>query len=299
MEEIVIVIKSFYNDINRAARLMKSIAEFNVDEIPVHLIIPEKDKDSFVENLGTGTYELHLDEEILKKVMACTTSTIADTSGGVLQQIIKSEFWRLGLAENYLIIDSDSYFIKDFSVSDFMFRNGIPYTIMNEGGHQREWAARAGDRRFLRDYCETRDRGKELFKRTGPYFDFAPTPVIFSSKVMEALFETVAKPKGISFFDQIVQFPCETQWYGEFLLKDLTIPIIPREPLFKVWGFKSQWEEGQVLGETDDVLKENFLGVVDQSYWSRELDALSFKEKRAIKWERRIRRWKRWLYRRT
>ena len=170
---------------------------------------------------------------------------------------------------------------------------------MNEGGHQREWAARAGDRRYLDDYNELRDRGKGLFGRKGPYFDFAPTPVIFSSEVMSALYEKVAKPKGISFYDQIMEFPCETQWYGEFLLHDLTIPIVPREPLFKVWGFKGQWEEGQALGETEEVLKENFLGVVDQSYWSRDLDALSQDEKRRLKWQRRFKRWKRWLYRRA
>jgi hypothetical protein len=299
VKELVIVIKSFYNDLNRVLRLMKSIEKHNLDKLPVHVIVPEKDVDVFLEKLKPDTYELHTDELILDKVMACTSTIKEDVSGGLLQQIIKSEFWRLELARNYLIIDSDSYFIKDFSRDDFMFRDGVPYTIMNEGGHQREWAARAGDRRYLDDYNELRDRGKGLFGRKGPYFDFAPTPVIFSSEVMSALYEKVAKPKGISFYDQIMEFPCETQWYGEFLLHDLTIPIVPREPLFKVWGFKGQWEEGQALGETEEVLKENFLGVVDQSYWSRDLDALSQDEKRRLKWQRRFKRWKRWLYRRA
>ena len=63
------------------------------------------------------------------------------------------------------------------------------------------------------------------------------------------MFEKVAKPVGESFYDQIVRFPCETQWYGEFLLHDQTIPIIPREPLFKVWGFEEQWKEGLSLGD--------------------------------------------------
>ena len=111
----------------------------------------------------------------------------------------------------------------------------------------------------------------------------------------QTLYEKFAKPKGISFYDQIVDFPCETQWYGEFLLHDQTIPIIPREPLFKVWGFEAQFEEGVQLGENNDVLAMNFLGVVDQSYWSRSLDALTATEKKRIKWNRRWNRWTKWM----
>jgi len=197
---------------------------------------------------------------------------------------------KLNGMENFLIIDSDSYFIRDFTLKDFMFNECIPYTIMNEGRHQLDWAARAGKTRFIRDYHELREKALNLFGRAGPHFDFAPTPMICSSKVWRAMFEKVAKPVGESFYDQIVRFPCETQWYGEFLLHDQTIPIIPREPLFKVWGFKDQWKEGISLGETDEVLSENYLGVIDQSYWSRSLDAYSKSEKKKIKWKRRLNR---------
>ena len=207
-----------------------------------------------------------------------------------MQQVVKSEFWRLDIAENFLIIDSDSYFIKDFTVSDFMFNEDTPYTIMNEGRHQLDWAARAGNNRFIRNYHELREKALGLFGRVGPHFDFAPTPMICSSKVWRAMFEKVAKPVGESFYDQIVRFPCETQWYGEFLLNDQTISIIPREPLFKVWAFEDQWKEGVSLGETDEVLSRNYLGVIDQSYWSRSLDALTKSEQKKIKWKNRVNR---------
>ncbi len=36
------------------------------------------------------------------------------------QQIVKSSFWKLNVCENYLMIDSDSYFIKDFGVEGAM-----------------------------------------------------------------------------------------------------------------------------------------------------------------------------------
>ena len=286
-----LVVKSYFNDLNRVERLLKSIRQHNLDKLVLYIIVPTEDLVSFRNKLGFDAINYLSDIDILNLTMSCSKSTKIELPPVIMQQVVKTEFWRLRLAENYLIIDSDSYFIKDFSIKDFMFDNNTPYTIMNEGRHQLDWASRSGNIRFIQDYHELRERALSLFGRTGPHFDFAPTPMLCSSKVCEAMYEKVAKPKGESFYDQIVRFPCETQWYGEFLLHDQTIPIIPREPLFKVWGFEDQWKEGISIGETNDVLAKNYLGVIDQSYWSRSLDAYSKSQKRKIKWKRRIRRW--------
>lgn len=285
-----LVVKSHFNDLIRAERLVKSIREYNRDRIPLYLIIPSEDLRSFKDKLGTEEINFLTDSAVLGLTMGFSKAKEISLPPSIMQQVIKSEFWRLELAENFLIIDSDSYFIRDFSIKDFMFNEDTPYTIMNEGRHQLDWAARAGNNRFIRDYHELRERALGLFGRVGPHFDFAPTPMICSSKVWRAMYEKVAKPAGESFYDQIVRFPCETQWYGEFLLHDQTIPIIPREPLFKVWGFEEQWKEGVSLGETEEVLSENYLGVIDQSYWSRSLDVYSKSEIRKIKWRRRMNR---------
>ena len=287
----VLVVKSYFNDLNRAERLIHSIQKFNSDSIELYLIVPEEDLNVFKNKIGTEYVNYLVDNDILDQTMALSKARKVDLPPVIMQQVVKSEFWRLGIAGNFLIIDSDSYFIRDFSIKDFMFNEDTPYTIINEGRHQLDWAARAGNNRFIRDYHELRERALGLFGRVGPHFDFAPTPMICSSKVWRAMFEKVAKPVGESFYDQIVSFPCETQWYGEFLLHDQAIPIIPREPLFKVWGFEDQWKEGISLGETDKVLAQNYLGVIDQSYWSKSLDAYSSVQKRKIKWKRRLKRW--------
>jgi hypothetical protein len=285
-----IVIKSYFNDLNRADRLVKSITAHNRDELPVYVIVPKEDTIAFRERLGDQNINYLEDDDILQLTMMHSKSKKVELPPVIMQQVVKSEFWRLGLAKNFLIIDSDSYFIKEFTLQDFMFDEHTPYTIMNEGRHQLDWAARGGNERFIRDYHELRERALGLFVRKGPHFDFAPTPMICSSKVWQAMYDKVAKPKEESFYDQIVHFPCETQWYGEFLLHDQTIPIIPREPLFKVWGFEKQWKEGISLGETDEVLTENYLGVIDQSYWSRSLDAYTKTQKLKIKWKKRFNR---------
>ena len=41
------------------------------------------------------------------------------------QQVIKSEFWRLEKAKNYLVLDADCIFIRDFYQSDFIAKNDI------------------------------------------------------------------------------------------------------------------------------------------------------------------------------
>ena len=271
--------------------MVKSIREHNRDDIPTYLVTPKDDLDAFKDKLGEADVNYLTDDDILDLTMARAKAKEIELPPVIMQQIVKSEFWRLELAENFLIIDSDSYFIKEFSLQDFMFDDRTPYTIMNEGRHQLDWAARAGNERFIRDYHELRNRALDLFGRIGPHFDFAPTPMICSSKVWRRMYEKVAKPNGESFYDQIERFPCETQWYGEFLLHDQSIPIIPREPLFKVWGFEEQWKEGVSLGESDEVLARNYLGVIDQSYWSKSLDAYSKTQKKKIKWKRRFKRW--------
>lgn len=286
-----LVLKSYFNDLNRADRLVKSIKAFNSDNICLYIIVPSDDLVAFKNKLGTDSINYLTDSDILDLTMTHTKSTKFDLPPVIMQQVVKTEFWRLGIAENFLIIDSDSYFIKEFTLKDFMFNQETPYTIMNEGRHQLDWAARAGNERFIRDYHDLRKSALNLFGRKGPHFDFAPTPIICSSKVWRTMYEKVAKPARESFYDQIVRFPCETQWYGEFLLNDQTISIIPREPLFKVWGFEDQWKEGISLGETDDILAKNYLGVIDQSYWSKSLDAYTQKQKRIIKWKRRLKRW--------
>lgn len=46
------------------------------------------------------------------------------------QQIVKSQLYRLNITRNYVSLDSDSSFIKDFYISDFI-QEDIPFTIIH------------------------------------------------------------------------------------------------------------------------------------------------------------------------
>ncbi len=281
MESIVLFCKSYRGDLRRFERLAESVGRFNVDRIPFWLSVPEADRDVFeplVERYGLQDVS---DEAILEMALADGISRVPQLPPNVLQQVTKVEFWRLDVCRNFVVIDSDSWFIRPFRRADFLFDGEIPYTVMNEGRHALDFAARSGNHKFIRQFHELRQRALKLFGRPGRHFDFAPTPCIWSCAVWRALNEEYARPKGLNFQDLILQFPCETQWYGEFLLHARTIPLVPIEPLFKLWGFPGQFEESQRLGETDEVLAENYLGVVSQSNWDETLD---FEPRRKKRW---------------
>jgi len=159
-----------------------------------------------------------------------------------------------------------------FSINDFLLNDSVPYTVMHEGKEILQFAARVGMKNVIKEYIELRKEFQNIFHRSGPYFDFGPTPVIWSSMVWEGLSKDYAEPHKTNIYEMICKHSCELLWYGEYLLHATPFPIVPVEPLFKVYHYKEQFEEGRRLGENDQVVAENFMGVVMQSNWDRSLD---------------------------
>jgi len=277
MKPIVIFCKSYSKDIFRAVRLVRSIGKFNMDHIPFYISVPRSELAIFQKHLGNDFETLITDEEILEvsfRALGCRPGDILPhVPIHLMQQIVKAEFWRLGLCTNYLVVDSDSYFVRPFSTDDFLYHNTVPYTVMHEGKDILHFAARHGMKKIIKEYVAERKEFKTIFHRKGRNFDFGPTPVIWSSTVWEGLSEEYARPRKTNSYEMICKHPCELLWYGEYLLHAAPFPIIPVEPLFKVYHYKEQYEEGRRLGENDRVIAENFLGIVMQSNWDRSLDA--------------------------
>lgn len=276
MKNIVIYCKSYSKDLFRVIRLVKSVAKYNTDNIPLYISVPRNDLALFQEHLGSYSVILIADEEILDaslKKLGCKPGDILPhVPVHLMQQIIKAEFWRWGQCKNYLVVDSDSYFVRPFAINDFLFNDTVPYTVMHEGKEILQFAAREGMKNVIKEYYELRKEFQNIFHRSGRYFDFGPTPVIWSSMVWERLSKDYAEPCKTNIFEMICKHPCELLWYGEYLLHATPFPIVPVEPLFKVYHYKEQFEEGQQLGENEKMISENFLGIVMQSNWDRSLD---------------------------
>ena len=258
MHKLVLYCKSYHLDVHRAKNLLDSINKYNIDNIPFYISVPESDIDLFKKELGESNYTLLKDEDI---------NTLNEGWKG--QQIVKSQFWKLGLCENYLCIDSDCVFIKDFKVSDFMFDNETPYTVCHEYKSFFEFM----DKFPLsfdpyESFVNERLQIMELFGRSGAIYDFGPGPTIWSSKVWQSLEEQYIIPNNITFADLIEANGSEFTWYGEWLLRSQVIRLMPKGPLFKNYHYPHQYDFDKQTNYTTEKISKLYLGIGLQSIYN-------------------------------
>lgn len=267
MKKFVLYCKSYKNDVLRVKSLALSVEKFNIEQIPFYVSVPSSDMDLFREALAGLAITLISDEKIVCANPSLSQEKIDALPGWKSQQIVKSEFWRLEISESYLCIDSDCVFIRPFAQSDFISPEGYPYTIMHEAKELLQFAANREMNHVCDDFHKERQEIMKIFGRTGHHYDFGPTPLLWGRQVWEALEEKWLKSKNMNFYDAIVLFPSEIQWYGEAMLKFRPYPIIPVEPFFRVYHYERQFIEGKRQGETRERLAQNYLGVCYQSNW--------------------------------
>jgi hypothetical protein len=286
--DLVLFCKSYRQDLLRAVQLCRSVKEFNRDSIPFYLSVPAEDLDVFAEPLKGVGVTLIADVEVVRKNRRIEVDRFAKLPGGKAQQIVKAEFWRYGVAENYLCLDSDSYFLRDFHRADFMSPDEHPYTVMHEAKELLHFAALSGMARVARDRQRECAEIMGIFGRNGRCFEFGPTPVIWSGRVWHDLDEKFLMPKGLSIIDAIDLHPGELRWYGEALLAFRSIPLLPIEPIFRCYHYEEQYYMYRKIGENEAAVARNYLGVCMQSNWNKDLN--SMKIFKFSKLRRRIKR---------
>lgn len=257
MNKIVLYCKSYDKDVYRAKTLLDSVIKYNADQIPFYISVPKKDIELFSKVLGSEHYTLISDESI-----------DSENFGWHGQQIVKSQFWKLGLCENYICVDSDCFFIKTFHRSDFMFDDETPYTICHEYKSFFEFM----DKHPLgfdpyESFSKERLEIMNLFGRTGVIYDFGPGPTIWSSKVWKSLNDNYLLPNNLTFADLINANGSEFTWYGEWLLASQEIRLIPKGPLFKNYHYPHQYEYDKHYSYDIEKISKLYLGIGMQSIY--------------------------------
>ena len=271
MHDIVLFCKSYAGDLERSKVLLESINKYNVDNIPFVICVPEEDSQLFKD---AGFKSVIHDIDVLGNHIIQNWYT---------QQIIKMSAWKVLDTYNYIMIDSDSYFIKKFHKKDFLWKDSIPYTVCHEQKELWEYnMIRSNkDRRFReqhhRDhngFCGTRKIVQNLMKRPGKALDFGPGPVIWNTQVWKEL-EYWLEKQDKTYEDAIKISPSEFTWYGEMLIKmqswEDRIPIIPIDPIFKFFHHREEWEDYKEWRITERQLSEHYFGIVMQSNWKAPL----------------------------
>lgn len=268
MEKIILFCKSYDKDMLRARRMAESVLRFNVDSISLYFCVPAQDLAAFQECLGAIPCFFLTDEDILFQTSRRYGELPKLFPFHLMQQLMKLEFWRMGLCENYVWLDSDSYFIRPFSLADFFADGQTPYTVMHDNSELLDFARRMGRQKISDDFKKMASRMQEAFGRVGDVVDFGYPPLIWSSKVLQSLDEYLRQHRK-TIYDLLMAYPCEMQIYGEYLLFSKVIPLIPKDPLFKFYHYAEQFYDDQERGESDYSLAVRYAGVVIQSNWAR------------------------------
>jgi len=272
MISLVLYCKSYSVDLKRVVRLARSVAQFNADKLPFFVSVPAADLPLFREHLAGMAVELLTDETIIAANPAIQAQAFAKLPGNVAQQVVKSEFWRLGHSDNYLCLDSDAFFIRPFGAADFVTSDGTPYTMLDEGHDLLEGALSQGRPRVLDDFQKEAARVQTLFGRQGKAYSFGPFPLVWHRAVWESLETHYLLPRQMSLADAIGSAPIESRWYGEALLCFKAIPLLPTQALFKVYHYAWQLDQDRRRGVTSKDLARLYCGVIHQSAWERQLD---------------------------
>lgn len=275
MHKIAILVKTYIGDIEYVSRLVESCKKHNLDHIPVYIVAPQTDLSHFLKFAG-AEIEVLSDESITTELV--TSEVRGIRSGYINQEIIKLTFWQKRLCENYICVDSDGVFIRNFFISDFMYDQTTPYTILVEDNelavepeyYKEHWKDRYEVLRHIQNQVGL--KGSRILTSHG----FS----ILSAKVLESFKTNYLDAKKKSYFDILEEAPYEFSWYNLWLQYDKTIDIHIREPLFKTFHHKNQHAEYLLRGIKTSDIARGYIGLVVNSNFSRDFGVVSFDDDR-------------------
>ncbi len=270
----VLFCKSYGRDMLRAKRLVDSISRHNKDGLALFISVPQHDLAAFTECLAGMECTLLSDEQILAASAQENGPLPALFPPHLFQQLVKLEFWRLGLCENYIWIDSDSYFIRDFRQADFFFDDKTPYIMQEVYQPDTELANMNHVPRKIREKRVAEnvaliERFQKLFGNDGTLWRFAGSmPLIWSTIVLQHFNEEFLVGLGKNVYEFLVDYPCETQIYGEYLHASQVIPVRPHAFLFRSFLYADEFYVSQMQGECEYSIAQDYFGICLQSNWA-------------------------------
>jgi hypothetical protein len=154
--------KTYSGDFNRVSNLVKSFNKYNKDNIYLFISAPEEELNLFF-NLSSKNIKVISDESYAKDHLSLEKYNFS-TLGYLNAQICKLTFYKAQFAKNYLILDSDTVFIRDFYFSDFMHDENTPYIVLTMDKdlsierHYPFWSERLSNIKKIHDCIELKDR---------------------------------------------------------------------------------------------------------------------------------------------
>lgn len=274
---LVFVCKTYGVDYDSFCRLFESYRLHNVDSIPFYVSVPEKDIKLFQSFVGADATVIS--DESYAGVHFTTQEYWGLKKGYINQEICKLSFWETSVAENYLCIDSDAYFIRDFYQSDFMADDKTPFSVlvMDKDLNMQNFYKEFGKWRL--------DLIKKIFETVG-YEDrryrTCHGMTVFNSKVLKDLKLSFMKKNKLEYRDLIKISPYEYTWYNAWLQKSKVIDVIEVEPFFKTFHMSKEYEIARIsLIEQSDI-SEQYVGIILNSNWQDKKPPTTYENPKRI-----------------
>jgi hypothetical protein len=273
-QRFVFMLKTYLHDFNYVTNLLESFNKHNHDQIQLYIVVPEAEIFHFLK-FKSSTCDIVAEELI--PIRFATDSIRGIHQGYINQELVKLSFWKLGLSEHYLCLDSDVVFIRDFYLRDFMATESTPYSVLVEDRDLQadpeyyfaHWIYRQADLEKIRDFLNL---DPELSLLTCHQCQ------IFSSNILSMLTSEVLDKRNVDFLDLLTISPYEFSWYNYFLQKT-GLRVYPREPYFKMLHTRKQLLNMRLVGLTKEDLSRSYLGlVVNSSLSGKSTTPMLFEE---------------------
>ncbi len=291
MDRLAIFLCSYMKDLHRTERLFQSIKKYNVDQLPLYIAVPSAHLPEFRRVLTDATVHWLTQEEVFAACPSSRSAKYRDVPGGQMQQVVKSEAWRLGIGENILVMDSDCKFIRPFREGDFIASDGTAFSVLCDPRSIHELAMRVRKPKIWTDWLATGDRTRKYFgNKSDATLSFGGAPFIWSSRVWSDLAVKRLEPAGQTLLDLVRDLGSELMIYGEALVALKSIPIQLHEPYFKLYLYENDlWND--VRDRVDESgLAASFMGVVYQSNWEYWTDHHAYRKSIPSRVARSLRR---------
>ena len=264
------LLKSYAGDFSYAERLIASFHRFNRDQVTLYAVVPNADLELFAA-FKADTVVLIAEEQFSSHLVSEPVHGMR--AGYINQEIVKLAFWELGLAENYLCVDSDAEFIRDFHVVDFMHDDQTPYSVLVEDKElevepsyfNQYWQSRSQEIRHIAD----------LIGWTSPVIRTCHGHTVFSAKVLRSFVDGFLRPREWDYQHALAEAPYEFSWYNIWMQFATPIAIHQREPWFKVFHHEGHHLEYLMRGITTQDIARGYLGIIVNSNYSRDLGVVS------------------------
>jgi hypothetical protein len=260
------MLKTYSKDFEYAKRLIDSLIANNIEKIPLTIVVPKFDLPLFKE-LSNNFIKIIADEDVTNNLIE-NESYWGLPAGYINQEIIKLAFWEVSEYENYLCIDSDCVFIRNFTISDFMHDSITPYFFVTEDA----------ELRADNDYYEKYGRQREFHLQSilkaidfhPPYLLTSHQFSVFSCAVMRSFKCDFMDVNQFQYNDLMKISPYEFSWYNFWQQKCKIIDMHIREPIIKIFHTKIQHLLHIRRGAGSFNLARSYVAVVVNSNFSRE-----------------------------